>query len=489
MKSIRGFVRLASIASFCVVTLNFSSAQTFKTLVTFNGANGANPGYGSLIQGTNGSLVGTTIYGGSYYGQNYGCPNPYGCGTVFSMGTDGRLLAGESFAPNGGPGLPNAGVIQASDGNFYGTTIDGGSQDCGTLFKISAKGVVTTLYNFQCAADGGYPQGSLVQATNGYLYGTNSGGAYGYGTIFQVSTSGAFTTLYSFCPSGTDNGCPDGAIPVANLIQGSDGNLYGTTAKGNYMMGTVFKMTPSGKLTTIYSFCSEGHCYDGNTPESGLIEGADGAFYGTAIGGGETGNGVVYRVTSSGGYSVLYSFSGSDGSQPFGSLVYGSDGNLYGTTSAGSTNSAGTAFRLTASGTLTTLHAFCSQQYCSDGQTPYGGLTQHTDGTLYGTTNTGGNTTCETITAGCGTIFQISAGLPPFVEASPNLGRAGAAVTILGTGLTGVQSVTFNGTAAQFTVLSSTAVKAIVPIGATTGKIQVTLASQTLSSVLNFTVQ
>ena len=482
-------VRLASIAAFCLVTLNFSSAQTFKTLVTFNGTDGASPGYGSLTQATNGMLVGTTIYGGDLYGGNSGCPSPYGCGTVFAMTAGGQLFTVDSFAPNGGPGVPSNGLFQASDGNFYGTSAVGGANDCGTVFMVSANGLLTTLYSFSCDANGGNPQGGLVQATNGFLYGTtSSSGAYGSGTVFRMTTGGALTTVYSFCPGGSSNGCPDGATPTVSLIQASDGNLYGTTLNGGWIMGTVFKMTLAGNLSTIYTFCSLGHCLDGNTPRSALIEGPDGSLYGTSVGGGQIGAGSVYRITTDGQFSTVFNFSGSDGGQPSGALVYASDGNFYGTTQGGWTN-AGTAFRLTPSGTMKILHAFCSQQNCADGQSPYAGLTQHTDGTLYGTTYQGGDLNCSTGTSGCGTVFRIYEGLPPFVEPTPNLGRTGAAVTILGTGMTGATAVTFNGTTAQFAVVSSGAIKAVVPSGATTGKIQVTLPSRTVSSILNFTVR
>lgn len=487
MRKLGAFVIAASVCAVCLAA-NSSSAQSITNLVTFNGPNGANPAYGPLVQATNGLLFGTTTYGGDLYGGTSGCPNPYGCGSVFDMNTSGALTTLDSFAPDGGPGLPMNALIQANDGNFYGTSLDGGANDCGTVFKVTGHGALTTLYRFACDTNGGYPQGGLVQATNGFLYGTtSSAGAYGSGTVFEITTAGALTTLYNFCPAGEGNGCPDGSNPVAGMIQGSDGNLYGTTLHGAWQSGTVFKMTLAGNVTTLYSFCSEGHCLDGNTPQSALTEGPDGAFYGTAVGGGEAGAGCAYKITRSGQYSVVFSFAGKNGGQPIGALVFASDGNFYGTTSGG-WGATGTLFKLTPSGTMTVLHGFCSEQSCADGEIPYAGLTQHTNGTLYGTTNQGGDLDCSTGSVGCGTIYSVSAALPPFIAARPMLGHVGSSVIILGTGLSGATSVTFNGTPAQFTVVSSTEIKAIVPTGATSGKIQASLPTSTLSTLLKFSV-
>jgi uncharacterized repeat protein (TIGR03803 family) len=487
MRKLGAIVMSGLVFAFCLATSNLSLAQ-ITTVVTFNGTNGANPPYGSLIQGTNGLLYGTTTYGGNLYGTSTGCPNPYGCGTVFDLKPGGSMTTLDSFAPFG-PAVPMSGLIQANDGNFYGTTFDGGSNDCGTVFEVSGQGVLSTLYNFACDTNGGNPQGGVVQATNGYLYGTtNSAGAYGFGTVFRITTAGALTTLYSFCAAGEDNGCPDGSNPAASLVQGSDGNLYGTTLHGDYESGTVFKMTLAGSLTNLYYFCSEGHCLDGNTPQSALIEGPDGAFYGTVVGGGENGAGAVYKITSSGQYTVLFSFRGADGGQPTGALVYASDGNFYGTTSGGYSD-AGTVFKMTPSGALTTLYNFCSQQSCTDGEVPYAGLTEDTNGTLYGTTNQGGDPNCSTITSGCGTIYSLSQKLPAFVEARPMLGGVGSPVIIVGTGLSGATGVTFDGTPAKFAVVSSTEIRTNVPAGATTGKVVVTLPSRTLATVLPFTVK
>jgi uncharacterized repeat protein (TIGR03803 family) len=305
-----------------------------------------------------------------------------------------------------------AALIQATDGNFYGTTWAGGSTNCspgcGTIFKLTSSGVLTTLYSFcpqpNCA-DGAFPQGALVQATDGNFYGTtvaggtsgNCSGVYapGCGTVFKLTPSGTLTTLYSFCPQPN---CADGADPVGGLTQAADGNFYGTAEWGGaYNVGTVFKVTPGGTLTTLHSFCSQPNCADGQSP-NGLVQATDGNFYGPTI---ET----VYKITPSGTLTTLHSFDGADGSEPEGRLVQASDGNLYGTTYYGGPNcesdgGCGTIFKMTLSGTLTTLYSFAGQP---DGSYPSSGLIQATDANFYGTTQYGG-------AYNYGTIFKITPG-------------------------------------------------------------------------------
>ena len=154
-----------------------------------------------------------------------------------------------------------------------------------------------TLHRFD-GTDGAFPYG-LVQATDGNLYGTtNVGAAQDYGTVFKMTPSGKLTTLHTFC---SQSNCTDGARPAAGLVQATDGNLYGTTYEGGANdYGTVFKMTPSGKLTTLHSFCSESNCTDGASPTAGLVQATDGNLYGTTDGGGANGFGTVFKITPSG---------------------------------------------------------------------------------------------------------------------------------------------------------------------------------------------
>jgi uncharacterized repeat protein (TIGR03803 family) len=289
-------------------------------------------------------------------------------------------------------------MVQATDGYLYGTTEGGGAYDGGTVFKITPGGTFMWSYSFGTqSTDGGYPEG-LLQATDGNLYGTTAfGGAngtscpetMGCGTVFKITPGGRLTTVYSFCSQG-GSACTDGYFPLAGLIQATDGNFYGTTEWGGAdNAGTVFKITPSGPpLTTVYSFCSLSDCTDGADALAGLIQAADGNFYGTTALGGANGvavggYGTVFKITPSGTLTTLYSFcsqSGcTDGADPEAALVQGTDGNLYGTTEGGANGSCeltgsavdcGTVFKITPGGTLKTLHTFCSESDCTDGAWP-----------------------------------------------------------------------------------------------------------------------
>ena len=497
---------LAAVLMLAAITIQPARAQTFTLLSSFpGGMDGVNPEAG-LVQGTDGSLYGTTVEGG------WSCVT---CGTVFKITPTGTLTTIYSFCilgicPQGEE--PVAGLVLGTDGNFYGTTPYGGAgSTCengygcgyGTVFKITPTSELTTLYSFcsqsKCA-DGEYPYAGLVQGTDGNFYGTaGGGGAIKGGTVFKITPTGALTTLYSFC---SQSHCTDGGGPTATLIQGTDGNYYGTTEGGGANCisqggcGTIFKITSTGTLTTLHSF---GGGSDGLDITGGLVQGSDGNFYGTTFGGGNVsacdqyGCGTVFKITPTGTLTTLYTFCSqtncADGAAPLSeTLVQGTDGNLYGTTLFGGSYSTcidscgdGTLFEITTSGQQTVLHSFDG----SDGVEPYAGLVQDTDGNFYGTAYAGGSIpACP-----CGTVFSLSVGLGPFVTTVPTSGPSGTAVMILGTDLTGATSVSFNGTAATFTVVSATLITTTVPTGATTGPVTVvTPSSGTLTSNLPFTI-
>jgi uncharacterized repeat protein (TIGR03803 family) len=242
------------------------------------------------------------------------------------------------------------------------------------------------------------------------------------------SPADTFTTIAAF--DGLN-----GASPSASLVQGLNGNFYGTTESGGAANGgTVFEITARGTLTTLHSFCSQTNCTDG---------------YGSVAG-----------------------------------LVQATNGNFYGTTQQGGANGYGTVFEITAGGKLTTLYSLCSQPNCIDGRDPDAGLLQATNGNFYGTTYYGGFETLFDL----GTVFSLSVGLGPFVETLPTSGRVGTPVKILGNNLTDTTSVTFNGTPTVFTVVSSTEITTTIPSRAITGKIKVTTPSGTLTSPVNFRV-
>jgi uncharacterized repeat protein (TIGR03803 family) len=440
-------------------------AQTFTTIYSFdqNVMDGSGP-YAGLVQGTNGKFYGTTSSGGND-----------GIGTVFSITSGGALITLHSFDDTDG-NSPAAGLIQGTNGKFYGTTYAGGANGYGTIFSIAAAGTLITLRSFD-RTDGSYPQAGLIQGTNGKFYGTTSGGgANGMGTIFSITAGGTLTTLYSFCSQAN---CADGANPVAGLVQGTDGKFYGTTDSGGaHAHGTVFSITAGGTLFTLHSFNS----IDGDAPQAGLVEGANGKFYGTTKLGGTNSDGTVFSITTGGFLTTIYSFCSqtgcTDGQYPEAALVQGTDGKFYGTTAGAGPNYC-TVFSITGGGALRTLHSFAGHP--TDGSDPLAGLLQGTNGKFYGTTFEGG------ANAG-GTVFSLSVGLGPFVETRPASGAVGAAVAILGTNLTGATAVTFNGTAAAFTVKSKSEITTTVPTGATTGTVQVVTPGGTLSSNVPFTV-
>jgi uncharacterized repeat protein (TIGR03803 family) len=480
----------------CATTTITSPAQTLTTLHSFDGTDGSEPLAG-LAQAADGNLYGTTASGGA----SSACLG--GCGTIFKISPSGTLTTIYNFCSQTGctDGItPLGALLQATDGNLYGTTYSGGinGRSDGTAFKLSLGGKLTTLYKF-CSVgnclDGAFPHAALVQGSDGNFYGTTVlGGDSFSGTVFKIA-SGALTTLYSFCAQSS---CTDGSKPYAGLVQGTDGNFYGTTyGGGTGSAGTVFKITPTGTLTTLYSFCSQTNCTDGFAPYGGVIQYGDGDFYGTTYLGGPlglNGGGTVFKITPSGALTTLYSFGSQsgDGTLPDAGLDEGSDGDLYGTTVLGGAHSvypegAGTVYKVTPGGILTTLYAFCSQSGCPDGEEPRAAVMQNTNGSFYGTTSEGGTSVaCPPV--GCGTVFSLSVGLRPFVETIPTVGKVGRAVTILGTNIRGATSVTFNGTAATFTLISAAALRATVPAGATTGTVQVVTPSGTLSSNVPFRV-
>ncbi len=302
---------------------------------------------------------------------------------------------------------PYAGLVQATNGKLVGTTSYGGTHTGGTIFTISTSGALTSLYSFctlSSCADGTDPRGPVVQASNGNFYGTTSGGGpfSSPGTIFKITTSGTLTTLYTFCAL---SGCTDGESPFGGLLLALNGNLYGTTDAGGTHGGTIFDIKPSGgALSTLYNFCTLSMCADGDSPEATLIQGTDNDLYGTTFGGGSFSYyGTAFKITTSGTFTSLHSFDGTDGDEPVGGLIQAIDGNYYGTTQTDGTYGYGTVFKLTSSGTFTPLYNFCALSSCPDGSFPEAGLIQGTDGNLYGTTFEGG-------AHGDGTVFSITTG-------------------------------------------------------------------------------
>jgi uncharacterized repeat protein (TIGR03803 family) len=473
-------LRSAVLILLCAGTTIGSRAQTLTTLMSFDGTDGAVP-YAGLVQGLDGNLYGTTSDGGTFgYGTVFKISPTGKLSAIYSF-------CKESYCTDGQ--YPQAGLVQGSDGTLYGTTPYGGPGGSGNIFGITPAGKLTTLHLFCLqkngqgfCADGADPQAGLVLASDGNLYGVTATGGNGIGgtcavyagcgTIFRVTAQGKLTTLHSFCTRVNSQGyCVDGSTPVAALVQGVDGNLYGTTNLGGANnQGTVFAISTTGKLATLYSFCAVAGCADGANPKASLVQATNGKFYGTTLYGG-----TIFEITSSGKLTRLHAFCANsscpDGSGPQAPLIQATDGNLYGTTAAG------TIYAINESGQLATLHTFTYAQ----GEILSGALIQATNGSFYGTATWGG-------TNDEGTVFRLTKGLGPFVETLPNSGRVGSSVILLGSALAGSTSVSFNGAEAEFTVVSASEIKATVPPGATTGKVKVLTRCCTLLSGAPFRV-
>lgn len=401
-------------------------AQAFKTLIIFDGTNGANP-VGALVQDAEGNLYGTTSAGGKNND-----------GTVFKITPDGRLITLHNFDGTDGS-TPDGTLVQATDGDFYGTTRWGGNltecyeiRGCGTVFKITPHGTLTSLYSFAGSpTDGSQPIGGLVHGSDGNFYGTTlyggAGGCFtesveGCGSVFKITAEGSLTILHSF--EGTEMSL--GTYPYAPLIETADGDFYGTTSQAisSYASGTVYRVTKAGRLTTLHTFCQQMYCDDGQNPYGWLVQDAYGNLFGTTANGGYATNcpyygncGAVFKLTTGGKESVFYRFCSrkncADGYYPFAGLIQDARGNLYGTTLQGGAHcegsqnvGCGTVFKLTTKGEETVLHSFCGETSCADGKLPYGGLMQDTHGKLYGTTYTGGDE--KPCHGGCGTVFEVS---------------------------------------------------------------------------------
>ncbi len=476
----------------CLATATNSSATTkFKSLVSFNDTNGFNPNLMSVVQSLDGNLYGTTIFGGANKTCN---PKQVGCGTVFKITPSGTMTTVYSFCSKTNctdGAYPVGGLVLATNGDLYGTTSGGGSIGLGTVFRIATGGTMTTLYNF-CSqsgcVDGRDPGAALIQGTDGNLYGTTilggtggCGGCHGGGVAFKLTLGGKLTVLHNFC-TGT---CTDGANPSNPLVQGSDGNFYGMiTGRSGYFDGDLFKMTPSGTLTVLYDFCTLQNCADGAFPIGGLTQGADGDYYGTASGGGTFGDGTFYKITPAGKLTTLHSFdyetTGNYGADPQAGVVLGTDGVFYGSTFEGGTTC---VFGCGTIFKITSAGKLTTLHLfvSTDGNGPYG-VFQHTNGIFYGATYAGG-------TANEGSLFYLSDGLGPFVSLLPSYGKVGNTIDILGQGLTGTTAVSFNGTAATtFTVVSDTYLTAVVPSGTTPGSVTVTTPGGVRTSSRKFRV-
>jgi uncharacterized repeat protein (TIGR03803 family) len=392
----------ASVAAACVMAIlagQSVQAQTYSVLHTFKGrSGGAIPN--AVIQDAKGNLYGTTEYGG---GTSDG-------GTVFRLSQRGNVTVLYKFKNVAHGQNPYAGVIEDAQGSLYGTTAYGGGTacpgGCGTVFKLSNTGKETVLHSFTGGADGAFPN-AVIEDTQGNLYGTAYAGGDtacvgGCGTVFKLSRMGKETVLYSF------KGGADGENPNAVILD-EKGNLYGTTTYdggrgcGGYGCGVVFKVDTTGRETVLYSFKGG---TDGGNPLAGVIRDAKGNLYGTTYIGGASGGGTVFKLNTAGKETVLHSFGlGADGYNPNAGVIRDAEGNLYGTTYYGGASSAGTAFKLSPRGKETILHNFTVG---TSGGNPTAAMIQDAKGNLYGATSAGGDLSCGIEGSGCGVVFKLT---------------------------------------------------------------------------------
>jgi uncharacterized repeat protein (TIGR03803 family) len=465
--------RLAILFWALASTAVIATAQTYTPLYTYPTGSGAYSGIiapSLLSQGQDGNLYSTI--------QNNGTLN---VGSVYKISTSGTYSLVYSFCAEGGHCLstgayPAGGVTLGFDGSLWGTTVGGGTNNAGTVFKVTPAGTLTSVYSFANGNDDSVPVYPVFQGQDGNMYGVSVGQYNGqYGSFFKVTTKGVLTPHPFNYTNGANPNLP---------TRGIDGNFYGTAQYGGdatCKCGVVYKATAAGKITVLHKFT--GYPNDGYRPYGVLVQGYDGNFYGITYQGGTSNEGTVFKISPSGSYTVLHSFLYSapayDGASPVGGLTLGTDGNLYGNTSAGGTKNAGTIYKITTAGVETKLYDFCGSN-CVNGYYPNTPMVLHTDGKFYG--NTSGNS------LGGAVYYSLDVGLKPFVKLVTWTAKNGATAEFLGQGFTGTTGVSFNGVAAKFNNVSDTYMTATVPAGALTGPVTVTTFTGSLTSDRSFLV-
>jgi uncharacterized repeat protein (TIGR03803 family) len=447
------------VIAFLLSAASLLSAQTVSIVVNFNGTNGKDPYFTTLVQGRDGRLYGATYGGGAH-----------NLGAVIKINlSDNNSVVLHSFDGTDGS-YPGTGLTLGTNGIYYGTTVMGGANNFGVLYSITTAGTLTVLHNFAGSSDGEYPYGPPIQAVDGNLYGATSGtpDSSSPATIYKMTSTGVYSVIYTFSQSTT-------GVGVYGLVQGSDGNLYAAANSGGaYNAGTIVKVTTAGVLKETHTF---NPAWDGGHgpfyPVAIPMLASNGTLYGTTQSGGVYGQGTIYDINSIFGLDDFYSFGSvsGDGKNPNAGLVEGSDGNLYGVSY---TFPQIYSWNLSA-GTYDALASLGDGQFIA---TPM----QDTNGLFYGVSKLGPSKLND------GYVYSFDNGLSPFVAFVKSQGAVGATAQILGQGFTGSTSVTFNGVPAAFSVVNDTYMTAIVPTGATTGSVVVTTPSGTLTSNKNFTV-
>jgi len=459
-KATSRFFILLTLALAGLVTL--ASAQTYKVLFDADRTTGTNTQDFKFTQARDGNLYVTANQGGIVNGTCL-----FGCGQILAMTPAGAVTSIHAFDIVAEGSAPRGGMTLGADGNLYGALSSGGVNGFGSIFKMTTTGVTTVLHAFSNAEGNAfYPP---IQATDGNFYGTTSGGSF-VGVLYKLTAAGKFTVLHNFNRFVEGDG--GGAV-----VQGTDGKLYMAAAEGAVGLGTVLQFTTAGVVKILHNFPidrSEGSGIF--TP----VQAPDGNFYGVCNQGGAQSFGTIWKISPSGVFKLLYSFNGTtDGQYAADGLSVGTDGNLYGLTEFqgvnGGPGAGGTIFQFTTAGVYKVLYGFTLGNSAS-GQFPNTRLTQHTNGFFYGITANGGGVDSD------GTFYDLNNGLAAFALVRATSGRVGAQVGILGQGFTSASVVKFGGVAATTTALTgSTYVLATVPVGALTGAVTVTTGATILT--------
>jgi uncharacterized repeat protein (TIGR03803 family) len=457
------FMMVIFVSLVVLVVASSSDAQNFTSLYSFSSTDGAYPN-AVLTQGRDGYLYGTTSQGG--IGT---CASNTGCGTIFKMDTSGNLTTLYKFS--GTDGSSPQGVILGTDGNLYGVAQLDGPQGFGRLFRITSNGTFTSLHDFTGGADGSYPSNQLFQAPNGDFYGFSSAGLYRYvlsGTLTTIHTFAQCSVYHVFVP----------------LILGADENLYATFPCGDTGLGSqcgsIVKFNSQGTVLSQHDFGCNSHQITGNYPLSSVVSASDGDVYGTNSSGGTYGYGTVFRLDPRNDHlNILHTFNLSTDGTSAGAvgLVQANDRNFY---SAGGGGVSGVIYQLTLGGQITTLLDI--PNYGEDFL--YSSFIQHTNGQFYSSINF-----IENDPTFYGLLYSFDNQLDPFVSFVQSQGKIGGTAQILGQGFRGSTGVTFNGIpATSFKVVADTYMTAVVPSGATTGKVVVTTPGGTLTSNVSFRI-
>ena len=379
------------------------ASSDFTVLHTLTTAEGIES-HGGVVPGPGGFYYGTTYRGGPYpqsfqpsdaLGSLFRVNPSTGDFAVIHLFTGQRQETGEAADGR----APQGRLLQAGDGSLYGTTMKGGAEDSGTVFRVSPAGEYSTLHHFR-ADEGTEPRDGLIPGPDGAFYGTtNLKGPNYAGTVYRLAADGTVTTLYAFPRTG---GVHDA------LTFGADGCFYGTLAEGGYFgpqEGVVYRLTPAGEYTVVHRFT--GGQDDGDGPFGGLLVARDGALYGMTRHGGANDRGTIYRLAPDGTFAVLHSFTARDAVSYTGTLLQGRDGFFYGTINQGGQYGYGVVFQMTPDGALASLHSFDSEH----GSYPDGTLFQDESGALYGTALRHGDD-------GAGVVFRLRFTDPPTVSLS-----------------------------------------------------------------------